>query len=122
MEQYEQVWNLSLDGKLAELKAFLKVHLDVDVNLFQDAHGQRALHAAAYLGHAASTRLLINAKADLEAITKEGSMPLFMTCASGELECLQALIESKADVQTADDKRPTPAHMSCLPCMGAANV
>jgi ankyrin repeat protein len=42
-----------------KLGAFLKEHLDADVNLYQNANGMRALHFAAGQGNSASMRLLI---------------------------------------------------------------
>jgi ankyrin repeat protein len=100
-EHSEHVWYLSfsVEDKSVELKAFLEAHPDVDVNLHRDKQDQRALHGAAGRGNVASTRLLIDARADLEVRDKGGQTSLFLASHAGNLECLQVLIESKADVK-----------------------
>jgi ankyrin repeat protein len=99
-EHSEHVWDLSAseEDQSVELKAFLEAHPGVDVNLHRDTQNQRALHCTADEGHAASTRLLIDAKADLEARDKDGVTPMNLASAMGNLDCLEVLIESKANV------------------------
>jgi ankyrin repeat protein len=108
----EQVFKLSCsqDDKSMELKALLETYPRVTANLYHDEHRYRSLHAAAYFGNAASTRLLVDVNADLEARAMNGQTPLNKASHKGNLDCVQVLIESKADVQTADDRGSTPAH------------
>jgi hypothetical protein len=112
MEESEKVFELcgSKEDSSVELATFLEAHPDVDVNLFQDSYGGRSIYAAAFGGRVACTRLLIDAKADLEVRDKDGFTALRFASNQGTLECLQVLIESKADVNTADDDGDTPAH------------
>jgi ankyrin repeat protein len=59
----------------------------------------------------ACTRLLIEAKADLEVRgVAEGTTALRFACGMERHECIQVLIENKADVNTADDEGVTPTH------------
>jgi hypothetical protein len=112
----EQVYDLSVsqEDKSVELEALLEENPGVDVNLFRNPkNGTLALHAAAYRGHAAPTRLLIGAKADLEVKdSTQQATALWWASHVGNLECLQVLIESKANVQTPDDQGFTPAFIA----------
>jgi hypothetical protein len=87
-------------------------HLSVGGCQHGDKKHHRPLHMAAHRGHTASARLLIDAKADLEARNTEGATPLEIVSGVGNLACLQVLIESKADVQTANNKGGGPSHTS----------
>jgi ankyrin repeat protein len=113
-KQSEQVFMLSSSekDKSADLKVFLEAHPGVDLNLRKTKNNYRALHAATYRDNATTVRLLIDAKADLEARTSRGVTSLLIASEMGSLDCLQVLIESKADVQTAVDGGMTPAHNS----------
>jgi ankyrin repeat protein len=115
-EQSKQVFALSAsaENKSVELGVFLEAHPGVDVNLHKDEDDKQALHWAAYRGHATSVRLLVDAKADLEARNLEEYTSLSIAADVGNLDCLQVLIESKADVQTAGFTDRTPAHASAL--------
>jgi hypothetical protein len=108
----EHVWNLSFseEEKSVELEAFLEAHPGVDVNLARNSQNRRALHCTALRGHAASTRLLIDAKADLEARDERGFAPMYLASAKGNLHCLHVLIENKANVLTSTAQGATPAH------------
>jgi hypothetical protein len=112
----EEVYRLSNSGagNSEELKKFLEAHPGVDVNLHNSDSAKGSLHAAAGRNNAASTRLLIDANADLEARDKMGWTPLNLASQEGNLDCVQVLIESEADVKTADDDDWTPAHISAL--------
>jgi hypothetical protein len=110
----KRVYDLSdsVKDKSRKLKAFLEAHPSVDVNLHRGEDGDRALSAAAYQGHVACTRLLIDAKADLKARSNDGTTALYWASRYGNLDCVEVLIESKADVQTATDDGVTPAHVA----------
>jgi ankyrin repeat protein len=99
----EEVYRLSNSdaGNSVELEALLKAHPGVDVNLHKSDSGEGCLRAAAGRNNAASTRLLINASADLEARDKYGYTPLALACDKGNLDCVQVLIENKADARIA---------------------
>jgi hypothetical protein len=111
-EHSKQVWHISFseEDNSVELKEFLEAHPDVDVNLHKDGYDGYALHSTAHRGHAASTRLLIDAKADLEVRDCLGQTPLYDASAMRNLDCLQVLIESNADVNTTTNRGSSPAH------------
>jgi ankyrin repeat protein len=56
------------------------------------------------------TRLLIEANADLEVRDNGGITALRYAADAGGLECVQVLIENKADVNTTSDDGMTPGH------------
>jgi hypothetical protein len=94
-KQSEQVYSLSAteDDKSVELGVFLEAHPGVDVNLHQNKYnGYRAIHATAYLNNVASTRLLVDTRADLEVRCVLGQTPLYCASHLGNNECLQVLI------------------------------
>jgi ankyrin repeat protein len=110
--QSKCVFDLSRDekDKSRKLKAFLEAHPSVDVNLHRNEHGNRALHEAAFRGHVACVRLLIDAKGDLNAHNNNGVTGLYWASRYGNFDCLQVLIESKADVLTTSTKGNAPVH------------
>jgi hypothetical protein len=99
----------SEEDKSAELGAMLEASPGVDVNLFQNENGGRAIHAAVVRGNVACTRLLIDANADLDVRDENGGTALHFSCHCGNLELLRVLIDNKADVNTADIDGTTPA-------------
>jgi hypothetical protein len=115
MEHSKRVFDIcrSNIGKSVEeflLKMHILEHPDVDVNLFQDHQGWRALHVAAARDHVACARLLIAANADLELRDQSGLTALAMACDLGRHEYVQVLIESNADVETVDYRGTTSLH------------
>jgi ankyrin repeat protein len=104
-----------------QLRAFLKANPSVDVNLYKDVAGYRALNMIVGGQHVKCLRLLIGVKADVNARTKDGRTPVFWSAFNGDIESLQVLIDAKANVQTPERKGVTPAiaaaqegHSECL--------
>jgi ankyrin repeat protein len=81
------------DGNVEWIRRLLAAQADINT---ADVEGSRALHVAARNSHYEATKLLIEAKADLEARRKIGSTPLMM-CSDGAVQ--QLLLDAKADVQ-----------------------
>jgi hypothetical protein len=94
------------------LQDFLETHgLAVNVNLYRGTGGRQALHIAAYEGHAACVRMLLEHGADVHASDDDGLTALMCSCIEGDnAECLQILIEAKSDVQAVGVLGDTPAH------------
>jgi ankyrin repeat protein len=112
MEASKNVFDLcfSEQDKSVGLEAFFEKHPDADVNLYQDAPGARSIHFAAYRGHVACLRLLIEANADLDVRDNEGNTALLFASNEDNLECAQVLIDNKADVNAAANNGTTPGH------------
>jgi hypothetical protein len=84
------------------LKKFLKKNPRVNVNLFRNPRQWVAIHASASRGYLNTTRMLIDAKADLTAVTDLGETPVYIAAERGNTECLELLIESKGNVNTSN--------------------
>ena len=77
--------------------------------------GLTALHFAAREGHRASVRALLNAAADVNAVSGDGSSPLLVAAINGRFDLAMYLIQRGADPNLASDGGGTPLY-------GAINV
>lgn len=78
-----------------------------------DKGGWTALHISAHRGHPAVTKMLVKAKADLEAkVSGSGSAPLHMAAQEGHLEVMRVLIEARADPNSRRVDGATPLYMA----------
>jgi hypothetical protein len=115
MELSKQVFDICTNEEdpSTELRAFLDAHPQVSVTKYRSRHGKHALNTASLLGHAACVRMLLDQGADVHARDdgEWGSNPTALISASdGNLECMQILIEAKADVNASDKYGATAAH------------
>jgi ankyrin repeat protein len=72
-----------------------------------------ALHHACRKNHPAVTKYLIeNQAANVNAITADGNLytPLHWACARGNLQCVELLLEEKADLNSFDKSGSSPLH------------
>ena len=67
-----------------------------------------ALLLAAREGHVELTRMLADAKADLNAVAGDGKTPLALAIFNGQYEVASFLVDRRADVNKADAQRFTP--------------
>lgn len=78
------------------------------------ADGFTALHLAAFMGHPAATRLLLERGADPNAVATSAQIgpvqPLHSAAATRELECARLLVEHGADVNACQAGGYTPLH------------
>jgi ankyrin repeat protein len=72
------------------------------------------LHVTAESGLLTTLQALLEAKADVTAITKNGQTPLYTAATNGEVACVVALLEAKADVNTPRNDGTTPLHAAAL--------
>jgi hypothetical protein len=107
-ELREQVWNLSADGNSVDLKVLLEEHPEVKV----DGDDWRALDTACLSGHTECARLLIDHKADVNAIDGDDWSALHYAAQCGGLSCVNLLVQNGADVNychTEDNWTPLMA-------------
>jgi hypothetical protein len=104
----ERVFNLARQGELADLTVILDEHPDVDVDVYKDGVGARALGLACYSGHTECARLLIDHKADVNAKDFDGFSALNDAASGGHLSCVKLLVQNGADVNCQTDDGDTP--------------
>lgn len=85
----------------------------INVNVRDAHHGMTALHAAARLPSGVCARLLVTAKADVDARDFQGLSPVHYACLSGFVQPLAVLLESGASVHAQSKSRSTPLHAAC---------
>jgi ankyrin repeat protein len=105
-ELHKQVYDLTKQGKSAELKVLLNDHLDVDVDEYRDdEYDWRALDIACVDGHTECTRLLIDHKADVNAKDEGSPAALHNAADSKQLDLVELLVQHGADVNCLDEQK-----------------
>jgi ankyrin repeat protein len=121
MELSKQVYNIcdNRNNPSTELRVFLESHPEVCVNQYRGFLGKQALHIALRRGHAACVRMLLQQGADVHAREEHGVTAMINACASmniqARVECMQLMIDAKADVNAAtqNDMGSAPIHYLC---------
>lgn len=75
--------------------------------------GHSALYSAAKNGHTDCVRLLLNAKAQVNAADRNGFTPLCTAAAQGHFKCVALLIAYDANINHAADGGQTPLYLAC---------
>lgn len=86
----------------AQLIRMLAVELKTDVELV-DAYDSRPLHMAAGAGNREAVELLLDLRAEPNALGFNKTSALQEACRSGSVACVQALLSARADVEHVDD-------------------
>ena len=89
---------------LTLMKLLLRHGAKTDIPITQV--GQTVLHVAAYEGHAEVVRILLEAKAAVDVVSKSGQTPLFF--AIKEKEVLSSLLAASANPNAKDESGLTP--------------
>ena len=113
-ELNEPVVNIAAEyGSTRALKALLAGGAS---HALADKDGWTAAHHAAYFGHVACLRLLLDAGAQLEAKTSgaenKESTPLILSAQEGHVEVCELLLLAGASVAAQDAWEQTPLHMA----------
>eukprot|EP00435_Cladocopium_sp_Y103_P033054 s3074_g8.t1 len=96
------------DGKLGAVRHLLRTEPDA-VTKKSSADGGTALHRAALRGHAEICRVLLAAKAEVDARTySDGNTPLHLAAFNGHVEVVKLLLEARASVIVEDNKGNNP--------------
>src|ERR1700679_751752 len=104
------------NGNQAEVQALLKAHVSVDS---AEGDGSTALHWAAYQNNLALAEELLDAHANVNAVTRiEALTPLYMACESGSAPMVELLLKHGANVNQADGLGTTPPMMGAPPGKG----
>ena len=107
---YRPLHIASAKGYVDVVQALLAVKTDVD---FKDRHSWTALHYAAINKQNIVIKLLLDAKADVNAkVLKHLSTPFHLATQKGNGETAQMLLEAGADVLLKDEDGNTPFHLA----------
>ena len=77
-----------------------------------DDDGWAALHYAAWYGHEAAVRVLLNAGATVDVITPNQATPLHFAAGAGRIEAVKALLEAGAQRDRRNEEKQTPAQLA----------
>ncbi|XP_059327350.1 inversin isoform X2 [Ammospiza nelsoni] len=95
------------------IRTMLTLKLDIDINM-TDKYAGTALHAAALSGHVSTVKLLLEHKAQVDALDVMKHTPLFRACEMGHKEVIQTLIKGGARVDLVDQDGHSPLHWAAL--------
>lgn len=98
-------------GKPQAAQALLDAGAKVDL---RNRHGQTALHLTTghWVPNAETVKLLIAAKADVNARSKTASTPLLEAIRHGDLDIVKLLVAAGADAEAKDEKGNTPLSLA----------
>ena len=95
------IWAAGI-GKPESVAILLKRNPNLDLNLKDGVTGDSALMRAVRSGKVESVRLLIEAKADVNSVNKQGYSPMQLAALSGSPDKVKLLIAAKADLNLKD--------------------
>ena len=72
------------------------------------------LSLAVYRGHAHMVRLLLEARANVDAADFEGHLPLHLAAISGNLEVVRLLLDSGAKMEAGSEDVRSPLHLAAM--------
>jgi Ankyrin repeats (3 copies) len=82
--------------------------------------GWTALHRAAYNGHEAAIRLLLEKGADIKATDQQGGTALHWAARNGQEAAIRLLLEKGADIKATDQQGGTALHWAAYKGQDAA--
>ena len=117
--------NLSSDREKRKERAetlCIEMGLAVTTACEKNELGEPRLFEAAAAGRSErDLQLLLDAKADIRDVDKEGSSPLFVAARNGHINIIETLFKAKADVNVLNHKGQTPAWIAARngqrPCL-----
>ena len=107
IEDYTPVFADAQAGKLEAIKA--DVEKDRSVLTAKEWDDATLLHLAVGQNHKELAEYLLDAGADVNALTKDKLTPLHMAAQNGNLEIVKLLIDRKAKINPVDSKGWTPS-------------
>src|SRR5262245_39191928 len=107
-----RVADAAMDGNKELLRSLIKQAADVNSS---QGDGMTALHRAALHGGAETVQLLINAGANLKAVTRLGSYSaLYMAAKTGSAPAIDILLKAGADAKAKSNTGITALHMAAI--------
>jgi len=108
-----QLWYFCWNGMTSSVARMLEIR-SIDVEAKGGVHGQTCLHTAAWNGHLAICRLLIDKGALLEAKDYIDWTPLHYAALRGLVEIVRFLCDRGADVEARDRSGRRPLHWAAM--------
>lgn len=106
------IWNAVIYNDVKKVAKFI----EDGKAMARDNTGYTALHYAARSGNEEICRMLISAKADVNAATNGGCTSLHRACSMGHLHIVQLLLNHKANILLQDDDGQTALHRAASKC------
>ena len=102
------IWYAAQFGDFEKVQKLIRNGVDVDL---RDSAGYTSLHYAARNGHLNICKLLLENKADIDAVTRSGrATALHRACSAGHVKIVKYLVEQKADGKLIDGDGKTVLH------------
>lgn len=80
------------------------------------SRGRRPLHFAAFSGNCHTMRLLLEARADLNAVAEDGCTALIVACANGRTDAAELLVNCGCDCSVLDASGMAAIHHAAKNC------
>lgn len=81
----------------------------------RNRNGETALHIACYRGSIKCVNILLKYQNDVNVLRNDGQTPLHLACEhDGNGECIQALLNAGALINSQSVSKWTPLHVACL--------
>jgi len=100
---------LELAASIGDVAEAMKLIPTVDLRRKEES-GQQVLHAAAFNGHRSMIELLIEHRAEVNALDDEQQQPGHLAAGNGHISALEALIERRAELAGVKGTGLTLAH------------
>jgi len=108
-EGWTQLYYFCRKGLTASVVRMLEMR-SIDVEATEGEHGRTCLIIAAYYGHLAICRLLLDKGVQLEAKSSGGGTPLHHAAAQCHVEIVRLLCDRGADTEARSDNGERPLH------------
>jgi len=86
---------------------------DIDINSREESLNTTPLELAAVMGHTDAAKLLLEAKASVDAKDKDNCTALYFACFYGHHDMIKILIDAKSDLNVKNIYGQTPLMIAC---------
>ncbi|MGA2218396.1 MAG: ankyrin repeat domain-containing protein [Terracidiphilus sp.] len=109
----DPIHDAARDGDVKKVESLLKVNPAL-VSSKDEKYGQTPLHVAAFNDRLEVAKLLIDNKADVNAVANNGSTPLHLAAAKGNKDIVELLLANNANINATDHDGWSPLHSSVV--------
>lgn len=109
----DPIHDAARDGDVKKVESLLKVNPAL-VSSKDEKYGQTPLHVAAFNDRLEVAKLLIENKADINAVANNGSTPLHLAAAKGNKDIVELLLANNVNINAVDHDGWSPLHSSVV--------